>query len=110
MEIAYFDGEISLGSGPARVELYNIGPTPHAENILIAWLPEQKLIFEADHFPQPAHGRIPPAVPATVAFAAAIERLGLDYRKITGTHSPRVAGPEDMKTAMTSGSAVTAAR
>mgnify|MGYP001813408962 FL=1 len=64
MEIAYFDGEISLGSGPARVELYNIGPTPHAGNILIAWLPEQKLIFEADHFPQPAHGRIPPAATA----------------------------------------------
>ena len=110
VKLSFFDGEMSLGSGPARVELYNIGPTPHAENILIAWLPEQKLIFEADHFPQPNNGRIPPAVPATVAFATALDRLGLDYEKITGTHSPRVAGLEDMKTAMTSGSAVTAAR
>lgn len=110
VKLSFFEGEMSLGSGPARVELYNIGPTPHAENILIAWLPEQKLIFEADHFPQPANGVIPPAVPATVAFAAALDRLGLDYRKITGTHSSRVAGPGDMKAALSRGSAVTASK
>lgn len=110
VKLSFFEGEMSLGSGPARVELYNIGPTPHAENILIAWLPEQKLIFEADHFPQPANGVIPPAVPATVAFAAALDRLGLDYEMITGTHSPRTAGPEDMKTALARGSAVAASK
>ena len=34
------------------------------------------------------------------AFVAALERLDLDYRIIAGTHSPRTAGPEDVKRAL----------
>ena len=40
------------------------------------------------------------AAPAVEAFAAALERLDLDYQLIAGTHSPRTAGPEDVKRAL----------
>ena len=43
---------------------------------------------------------IPPAVPATVAFAKALKKLDLDYRIIVGAHSPRLGSPADLATAL----------
>lgn len=99
-KLEYIEDRMTLTDGDRTIELYNIGPTPHAENILIAYLPDQGIIFEADHFPQPQTGVIPPAVPATVAFAKALEKLNLDYTKIVGAHSARVASPADLETAL----------
>lgn len=96
VELQFVDDHLTLGSGDRRVELYNIGPTPHVENLLIAYLPEEGIVFEADHFPQPQTGPMPPAIPNTVAFAKALNELGLDYKAIVGAHSPRVATPEDL--------------
>lgn len=91
---------MSIGDGERTVELYDMGPTPHAEHILLAYIPDVGVIFEADHFPLPQNGTIPPAVPAVEAFAAALDKLDLDYRIIAGTHSPRTGGPEDINTAL----------
>ena len=99
-KLQFVQDRLSLGDGSRTVDLYDIGPTPHAEHVLIAHLPREGIIFEADHFPQPATGVIPPAVPVTVAFARALERLDLDYGKLVGAHSPRVAGPDDVATAL----------
>lgn len=107
-KLEFVKDEMTLTDGNRSVVLYNIGPTPHAENILIAYLPEQGIIFEADHFPQPLTGVIPPAVPATIAFAEALDRLNLNYSKIVGAHSPRVAGPADVQTALSRESATSA--
>ena len=30
------------------VELYDIGPNPHANEILVAYLPKEKILFQAD--------------------------------------------------------------
>ena len=100
VKLQFVDRRMTLSDGSRRVELYDIGPTPHAEHILIAWLPAEGIIFEADHFPQPLTGEIPPAVPATVAFARALDELDLPYTKLVGAHSPRVAGPADLAAAL----------
>jgi glyoxylase-like metal-dependent hydrolase (beta-lactamase superfamily II) len=97
---AFVEDHMTIGSGENRIEIYDMGPTPHAEHILLVYVPKAGLVFEADHFPQPLSGEIPPAVPAVEAFAAALARLDLDYRLIAGTHSPRTAGPDDVKTAL----------
>jgi glyoxylase-like metal-dependent hydrolase (beta-lactamase superfamily II) len=99
-KLEFVEEKMTLTDGKKTIELYNIGPTPHAENILIAYLPQQGVIFEADHFPQPATGVIPPAVPATVAFAGMLEKLDLQYTKLIGANSPRVASPADLATAI----------
>jgi glyoxylase-like metal-dependent hydrolase (beta-lactamase superfamily II) len=99
-KLEFVEDHMTLSDGRKKVELYNIGPTPHAENILVAYLPEEGILFEADHFPQPASGVIPPAVPATVAFAKALKKLDLDYRIIVGAHSPRLGSPADLATAL----------
>lgn len=107
-QLEFVEDRMTLTDGSQVIELYNVGPTPHAENILIAYLPAQGIIFEADHFPQPATGVIPPAVPATVAFASALDRLELQYTKLVGAHSQRVASPGDLKTSLGRAAAVTA--
>jgi len=104
-KLEFVEDRMTLTDGNRTVMLYNIGPTPHAENILIAYLPDQGIIFEADHFPQPASGVIPPAVPATVAFAESLEKLELDYTRIIGAHSSRIASPADLNSALSRGTA-----
>ena len=32
----------------AHLELYDIGPTPHADEMLIAWLPSQRALYQSD--------------------------------------------------------------
>ena len=86
--------------GGQRLELIDIGPTPHVEHLLVAWLPDQGILFEADHFTNPANGVMPPAQPVTKALAAAIEAKGLDVKKIVGAHSPRVATMADLRTSL----------
>lgn len=99
-KLEFVEDRMTISDGERVLELYNIGPTPHAENLLIAYLPQEGIIFEADHFPQPRNGAIPPAVPATVAFAKALDELGLDYQIIIGAHSPRVGTRADLRSAL----------
>jgi glyoxylase-like metal-dependent hydrolase (beta-lactamase superfamily II) len=99
-KLEFVADRMTLTDGQRVVELYNIGPTPHAENILIAYLPAEGIIFEADHFPQPANGVIPPASPVTFAFAEALDRLGLEFTTLVGAHSPRIGTPADLRTAI----------
>ncbi len=101
VELQFVEEHLTLEAGDRRIELYNIGPTPHVENMLIAYLPEEGIIFEADHFPQPPNGPMPPAVPATIGFAAALNKLDLDYDRIVGAHSPRVGSPADLNAMLT---------
>jgi glyoxylase-like metal-dependent hydrolase (beta-lactamase superfamily II) len=99
-KLEFVNEHMSLTDGERTIELYDIGPTPHAEHLLIAYLPQEKIIFEADHFSLPRTGPMTPASPATFAFAEAIAELELDYNKIVGAHSPRVGSPADLEAAV----------
>jgi len=96
VKLAFVEDRMTLGDGERTIELYDIGPTPHAEQMLIVYLPEEGIIFEADHFPQPRTGPLPPAVSTTLAFVAALEELDLEYSKVVGAHSSRVGTPADV--------------
>ena len=87
--------------GEARtVEVIDIGPTAHSENLLVAYLPEERILFQADHFNMPRVGPIPPAVESTRSFVAALRRNELDVQQILSAHSPIVATMEDLQTAV----------
>lgn len=78
------------------VELYDIGPGPHAEEMVIAYLPNEKLLFQGDLLNLPPDGR--PRVPAnetTVHFYETLQKMGLPVAKLTGVHSP-VVGMETL--------------
>jgi len=103
--LEFVDNRMSLSDGKRTVELYDIGPTPHAEHLLVAYLPKEKILFEADHFPQPRTGPLPPAVPATLAFAEALAELDLDLDRIVGAHSPRIGSLAELKAVVDSAAA-----
>ena len=97
VKLEFVEDRMTLSDGQRTIELYDIGPTPHAERMLIAFLPAEGIVFEADHFPQPRTGPLPPAVSTTLAFAEALDELDLEYSKLVGAHSSRVGTPADME-------------
>ena len=81
------------------VELYDIGPNPHADHILVAYLPKEKILFQADLLNPAANGTIPIAQDATVSFSESLQKLGLTVEKIYGVHG-RFATPEELRTSV----------
>lgn len=81
------------------VELYDIGPNPHANEILVAYLPKQKILFQADLLNPAANGTIPIAQDATVSFSEKLQQLGLEVEKIYGVHG-RATTPQELKTSV----------
>lgn len=68
------------------VEVYDIGPSPHADEMLIFYLPKEKIIHQGDLLGVPRSGAVPPANDVTVHFAEAIRKLDLDVEIISGVH------------------------
>ena len=100
LDLELVDGRMTLETDSQTVEIIDIGPTAHAEHVLVAYLPEEGILFEADHFGLPLVGPTPPATSSTKSFAAALARQDLSVQKILSAHSPRVATPDDLQTAL----------
>lgn len=94
------EDRIALESGGRVIEVIDLGPTAHTEHLLVAYLPEEGILFEADHFAMPRVGPIPPAVPATRTFAAQLARRNLEVRQLLSAHSPKVGTMADLETAL----------
>ncbi len=100
LKLQFVEDRYMFDDGSRKLEIIDIGPTPHANHLLVAWLPEEGILFEADHFPNPTNGRMQPAQPVTIRLAQAIDKLGLDVKTIVGAHSPRIASIEDLRQAL----------
>jgi glyoxylase-like metal-dependent hydrolase (beta-lactamase superfamily II) len=100
LKLKFVEGRYAFESGGRKLELVDIGPTPHAEHLLVAYLPEEGILFEADHFPNPPNGRMVPAQPVTRALAAALNQHQLDVKTIIGAHSARIASRADLETSL----------
>jgi glyoxylase-like metal-dependent hydrolase (beta-lactamase superfamily II) len=78
-----------LTDGRRMLELYHVVSSPHAEGILFAFLPQDRIIVEADVFTAPAANASTPN-PLNewhVNFADNLERLKLDYELIVPVHA-----------------------
>lgn len=82
------------------LEIIDIGPTPHVEHLLIAYLPKSGIVFEADHFGASATDPMNSASPSNKALAAAFKKHKLDVKRIASAHSPYVASIEKLDEAM----------
>jgi glyoxylase-like metal-dependent hydrolase (beta-lactamase superfamily II) len=100
LKLQFVEDKYVFDDGDRKLEIIDIGPTPHVEHLLVAWLPEEGILFEADHFPNPTNGQMQPAQPVTKRLAEAIDQMGLDVKIIVGSHSPRIASIEDLQKAM----------
>ena len=81
------------------VEVYDIGPNPHANEMLVAYFPKEKILFQADLLNPAANGSIPIAQDATVSFSERLQQLGLQIEKIYGVHG-RAATMEELRTSV----------
>lgn len=69
-----------------KLEIIDIGPTVHSEHLLVAWLPKERVIFQADHFGVRPDGSVGPANSNTRTFAEALKRNGLSPKIILSAH------------------------
>ena len=76
-------GARTLGDDSRRVEIYPL-PTSHAQDLVVVYLPREKLLIEADHI-SPRNGEVRPA-PLVKEFISAIDELNLDIATIVGIH------------------------
>lgn len=100
LKLQFVEDKYVFDGGSRKLEIIDIGPTPHTEHLLVAWLPEQGILFEADHFPNPTNGRMQPAQDVTKRLAEVIDKMGLDVKIIVGAHSPRIASIDDLRRAL----------
>jgi glyoxylase-like metal-dependent hydrolase (beta-lactamase superfamily II) len=79
-----------ISDGARTLNVHYVNPLQHVEGMLIAYLPVEKLLFEADLLDtnQPR-----PATPTgdQVSFHTAVTRLGLDVARIVPVHGDPVA-------------------
>ena len=77
-----------LGDTTRLVELHHVQGLAHAAGMLIAYLPHEKLLVEADLYTPPGPGRPLPAEPSASArtLYRNVERLGLDVETIVPIH------------------------
>ena len=81
------------------VEFYDVGPNPHANEILVAYLPKEKILFQADLLNPAPNGSIPIAQDVTLSFSEKLQQMGLQVEKIYGVHG-RPATPEELRTSV----------
>lgn len=77
-----------LGDGARRVEVHPL-PTSHAEDLVVVYLPESRLLIEADHI-SPRNGQVRGA-PAVKEFIEKLDKLGLDVATIVGIHGDQTS-------------------
>jgi glyoxylase-like metal-dependent hydrolase (beta-lactamase superfamily II) len=76
--------------GTRTFEIHVIKGLPHADGLVVGWLPQEKLLVYADMFnlPTEATGPVPnPPVVGSQVFAANLERLNIGGDRIMSVHS-----------------------
>jgi glyoxylase-like metal-dependent hydrolase (beta-lactamase superfamily II) len=93
------NGKRVFTDGAQTVELYDIGSGPHMDEMIVAYLPKEKIIFQGDLLNRPEDGHAAPGNATTAHFAAWLKKSGLAVERIVGVHGP-VATLEDLHTAV----------
>lgn len=82
------EGRHTLTDGTTTVELIDIGPGGHTDEMLVAYLPAEKLVFQGDLVNRPANGDPATINDSTVHFANWLENSKLSVDRIIGVHGP----------------------
>ena len=93
------NGKRVFTDGAQTVELYDIGSGPHTDEMIVAYLPKEKIIFQGDLLNRPEDGRAAPGNATTAHFADWIRKSGLAVERVAGVHGP-VATLDDLHKAV----------
>ena len=92
---------MAMGDASRPIQLHRIKDSVHSDSFLMVYLPNEKLLIEADAYTPSAPNAPPPAVPNAnnLNLIANIERLGLKVERILPLHGRVVALSELYTTA-----------
>ncbi len=82
------EGRRILTDGTTTVELIDIGPGGHTDEMLVAYLPAEKLIFQGDLVNRPGNGDPATINDSTVHFVDWLGKSGLAVERVIGVHGP----------------------
>jgi glyoxylase-like metal-dependent hydrolase (beta-lactamase superfamily II) len=77
-----------LSDGGRQVEIHPL-PTSHAEDLVVVYLPKERLLIEADHI-SPRDGQVRPG-PRVKEFVQELDKLKLDVATIVGIHGDQAS-------------------
>jgi glyoxylase-like metal-dependent hydrolase (beta-lactamase superfamily II) len=85
---AFGGGYRVLSDGARRIEIHPL-PTSHAEDLIVVYLPKERLLIEADHI-SPRNGQVSPG-PRVKEFVQELDKLKLDVATIVGIHGDQAS-------------------
>jgi glyoxylase-like metal-dependent hydrolase (beta-lactamase superfamily II) len=86
--IETFTGRRTFTDGTRTLEVRDIGPGPHAQEMLVAYVPGAGIVFQGDLLNAANDGSLVAGNEATAHFAQWLDRSGFEARTILGVHSP----------------------
>jgi glyoxylase-like metal-dependent hydrolase (beta-lactamase superfamily II) len=90
--IQTFTDSYTISDGNQTIELHHVDGLNHSDNMIIAYLPKQKIVVSADMGGPPPAGQNPPVNNNAVVLYRNIQRLKLDVTTHVPIHGP--AGPQ----------------
>jgi glyoxylase-like metal-dependent hydrolase (beta-lactamase superfamily II) len=102
LSLQTFTDRYSIGDGTQTIELYHVEGLPHADDMLVAYLPASKILVNADLYSPPAAGgNLANVNPNAVALFNNVKRLKLDVAQHVPIHGnpggnadfERIVGP-----------------
>ena len=79
--------------GTRTLELHLLKGLPHADGMLVGYLPKEKILIYADTYNAPAAGTIAPRIVAVDVMVDNFDRLKLDYDRVVSVHPPNPDRP-----------------
>jgi glyoxylase-like metal-dependent hydrolase (beta-lactamase superfamily II) len=97
VRVETFSGSRTFSDGTRTLEIHDIGG-PHAKEMLIAWLPQEGIVFQGDLIDTPSSGQVRPGTnnETTMHFGEWLKRRGWNVRVFGGSHG-FLASPADFQ-------------
>jgi len=92
--IETFEKKRVFTDGKRTVELHSVGPTSHADDMVMFYFPKEKILFQGDMFSPLDAGGIPPIIEINHELVKKVEGLKLDVETLVAVHSGAVTWKE----------------
>lgn len=96
--IETFEKKRVFTDGNRTVELYDIGPVSHAEQMVMFYFPKEKILFQGDMFSPLDTGGIPPIIEVHRELSKKVGELKLNVETLIGVHSGAIAWKDFLMT------------
>jgi hypothetical protein len=80
----------TMTDGRRKLEVYHVQNQEHSEDMLMAWLPDEKILVEADLFDRPPAGQTPQPSALNMALLYNMERVRISPERIVSIHSGEI--------------------